>query len=327
MDKKTKNTIPWELMIDHLQGNTGADELEKLDVWLNADQKHQALWDEIQLIWIGIRKENAGFQPDKEKAWSMIEARLKKDHSGRKYKITRFRQVAAACALLIAGILTGMFLNTSGKESVLITYETQAGKSLVTLPDGSQVWLNAHSGMSFPTDFGKSERKVEIHGEAFFDVSHRPDVPFMVQLSGLKVKVHGTRFNVKDYGNPEDIEVTLLEGSVSLLVDGQPETFLDPGYMALYSRHNRNLNILSSDTLVIAAWAGNKLVLEDQPLERVAEALQVWYGKSIEVDPGLKTAHFYRLTIREESLEEVLQLMQKTGKFEYKIVGDKAFVY
>ncbi|MDR1864322.1 MAG: FecR domain-containing protein [Bacteroidales bacterium] len=333
-DTKRHQEIPWMLIIDRLQGCCGEEKTGTLDAWLHADHRHQALWEEIQRAWAEIMRENSAFEPDREKAWRMVEGRLAIGSAGgMKRKTLWYVRVAAAAVLPAVGIFAGMYLKSSpdpmdtpAAKVTYTDYQTQSGKSLVSLPDGSRVWLNAHSALRFPSNFGSAERQVTVSGEAFFDVAHDPDLSFTVQLNDLNVKVHGTRFNVREYGNG-DAEVTLLNGSVSLFAVRQSEILLEPGYTATYSHERHTVNVAPADTLTAALWAGNKLVIEDQPLEKVVQILQIWFGKKIEIDPKLRTTSFYRLTVRDESFEEILQLMQKTGNFKYKPERNKVIIY
>jgi ferric-dicitrate binding protein FerR (iron transport regulator) len=334
MEKKdTNNHIPWDAIINRLQEKPGISDAE-LDTWLKKDLRHQLLWEDIQLAWMEIRMNSSEIQPDKEKAWIPIKSKIEEKRQTilpAEHKILiLWRWAAVACIPLLIGLSVGLLFNNRSLPdgTTCISYRTQNGKSFITLPDGSHVWLNANSSLDMPISFGKQTRQVRVNGEVFFDVRNQPDIPFVVKCRSFDIKVYGTRFNVRESALENYTAVTLLEGSVSIYTEeNEKETSLTPGNAAYFNTSTNRIDILPADTFLAALWADNKLVLEDQPLGKVAEALEAWFRKKIIVASQLKNIHYYRLTIREESLDEMLKLMQKTGKFNYRTKNDTILIY
>ena len=164
------------------------------------------------------------------------------------------------------------------------------GKRVVlSLADGTQVWLNSESRLIYSKDFNTGKtREVYLEGEAFFDVAHDKKRPFIVTTAGINVKVLGTSFNVKSYPNDGMIETTLVNGSIQLgFVDsnvGQrtPETTLLPNQRAIFDKESHKITIVNK--LVVneySDWREGKLYFEDKPLNEVLNMLERWYNVKI----------------------------------------------
>ena len=326
----TKNdikTIPWDLILKVLKNAADQDEKNRMDVWVEANDQHGKLWNELQQAWDDICKLNSSFNPDVLQAWQQVVEKTKKQYGKAARIIPAYWRAAAACVLLLIGVAAGALFKTSTTSPVTYTqYETRYGKSFVTLPDGTQVWLNAHSTLKLSSRFNEKERQVELHGEALFDVTKNPKIPFLVDAGDMKVRVYGTKFNVQANRNKPQSTVSLLEGSVALDVTGCPTTRLEPGTVAIYDRQDKTLAVNPSNTLV-TLWARNELRIEDKSLAEVARLLESWYQINIEVAPELKSSQFYTITVRHESPAELLAVMQKIGKFRYQIEEQKITIY
>lgn len=322
MKAENKN-IPWEIIIRKFKGIASDDDIRQLDEWTNSKDSHQALLNELQFAWISVRKVNSRTEPDKADAWKKI-IRKTNVRQAKTYRINTFVKVAAACVLFLLGIGTGRYLIFPATKATQGTrYETRSGKSFMTLPDSTRIWLNSHSAVLIPDDFGKTDRRIEASGEIYLDVQHDPEYPFHVTMDNLTIKVHGTRFTVKD--QEADISVSLIEGSVSLISNGN-EMMLNPGHTAIFNRQQQLFTIISEDTAAMHIWAGDALYIEDKSLEEVAGSLEKWYNKKIEVNRQVTGGLYYTFTIRDESLIEMLELMKKIGNFQYKIEKDKVVI-
>ncbi len=260
--------------------------------------------------------------------------------------INRKLMAAAACFLLIAGTAIYYFVRSSkSSTSYQYSYVTQpAEKKSLVLSDGTKVILNADSKLSIAPDFGNRERRVQLDGEAFFDVAHHASKPFIVHTTRMDVKVLGTAFNVKAYKSDELFETALIRGSIELSLKREQKTIIlhpNEKYVlhevqpqvtpAAETRTGRKihtegllpLKIDKIDTSIVeVSWIENKIAFVDEPFVQVIKKLERWYGVSIIVDDGGLLENLYTGSFRNESIEDVLSALQFSKPFTYKKEND-----
>ena len=200
------------------------------------------------------------------------------------------RNVAIAAASALAACLTFFLVinhhseATSSDISDPMAVNTIASplghQSQTVLSDGTTVWLNSGSELSV-TSFSGSERRVSLSGEAFFDVAHDGDRPFIVESDGLEVQVCGTRFNVNTYTDRQS--VVLVSGSVNVSHDGQTST-ISPGQLYLYDKTSGLEEIRDVDTGNYVSWTGGYLQFEKAPLSLVFSQLGSYFGVEFDYD-------------------------------------------
>ena len=191
---------------------------------------------------------------------------------------------------------------------------------MILLPDSSVDWLNSGSTLEYAADFMEN-REVALNGEALFDVTKDNRHPFVVLASEVKVKVHGTCFNVNSYPKEENIRVTLFRGSVSLEAGGK-EAYLYPGEIAALNKRDKTLNITSADMFYESFWASESVRFEAKSLRYITRYLEKWYNVKIEVDPTIPDSQAYTFTIKDESLEVILRIMSRINPIAYTFDED-----
>jgi hypothetical protein len=195
----------------------------------------------------------------------------------------------------------------------------------LTLADGSRVWLNAESSLRYPVAFTGNERKVEITGEAYFEVKHNEKMPFTVSANGVDVHDLGTSFNINAYGDEDAVKVTLLEGSVKVGQTGnsKQQTVLKPGQQATLTATNHELQTINGvDLSEVTAWRDNRFYFMSTNINSIAGQLSRWYDVDITVQPGF-TNHFTGIISRSVNAGEVFRMLQQTGAMKLKIDGRK----
>ncbi|WP_320167875.1 FecR domain-containing protein [Mangrovibacterium marinum] len=207
----------------------------------------------------------------------------------------------------------------AGQSGKNIAVQAPIGtRTVVDLPDGSKVWLNSGSRLTYPAFFADNQREVRLEGEAFFDIE-KESKPFLVQNSGPTVKVYGTRFNVNDYADEDHVVVALEEGSVALDLKGK-EAFLHPGEVSVYHRNEHSLSIAKNDLEPLLCWKDGKLIFRNTSLDEIVRVLQRQYNVVFEFDDPSLAGYQYNATFRNESLEQILQLLKVSApqmQFEY----------
>lgn len=196
----------------------------------------------------------------------------------------------------------------------------------LVLSDGSKVWLNVGSSITFPTAFIGKERVVEMEGEAYFEVSHNPLRPFRVKNGDITVNVLGTHFNVNGYRDNGKEKVTLLEGSVIVQRKGVSKA-LKPGQQAQISERSGEIGIKHNvDLEEVLAWQKGKFIFtQDMDIHDIMNQLGRWYDVEVEFR-GEITQHFWGTISKDVNLSEVLKILEATGGVKFEVNGNKIVV-
>ncbi|MDR6784422.1 transmembrane sensor [Pedobacter africanus] len=212
--------------------------------------------------------------------------------------------------------------------SMLNTIETpKKAEFQLNLPDGTKVWLNASSSLSYPVAFSGKERSVILTGEAYFEVAHNKTMPFKVRTGTQELEVLGTHFNVNAYGEGRGIRTTLLEGSVRLKQIGSTDTkLLKPGQMAVL--RGETFEVGPADTESEIAWKTGYFIFNEEEIQFVMQKISRWYDVNVTYSPGLleKKLKFGGIVSRNRNLAVVLKTMERTGKVRFRLEGEKNIV-
>ena len=198
-------------------------------------------------------------------------------------------------------------------------------KSKIMLSDGTVVYLNSTSKLTYPTAFDTDERVVYLSGEAYFDVTPNPARPFRVKTDALDVLVLGTEFNVKTKDSNYDI--SLVEGKVRLITESNAKTELSPGQQVSFNKESQVFSYNSFDTKFVTGWKDGSLAFRNSSFTEVMDQLHEWYGIHITFNKTSQIQNWsYTATFENESLENVLQNMSALRHFEYSIKNDTLVV-
>lgn len=320
-DTAMKKMIPLDLIIRYLSNTITEEDIEQLLKWKSRNSNEHLLAD-IQNVWNAITKRTSSYNPDKERNWMILAYRLhlsgNPTHNQttiRTPSINLYIASAVAFILLIISFYIGSILNT--EKPVELTYSTYSGKSKVSLPDGSEVWLHNNTTLKYPSIFEKNLRKVTLIGQAFFKVAKNTDAPFVVISEELETKVTGTQFNILAYPDSEEIRISLIEGSVHIR-SKLNEQKLHKNEDAIYDKKSKELKMISGiDSDNISIWTKNRIHFEKKSLMQITESLSTWYGVEIEIDSVLARKQFYTFTLKNEPLEEILRLMNRINPIRY----------
>lgn len=322
MDKN----IPWDKIFEHLRsGRIDAD--TDLVNWINESKAHQEIFNEILVL----HQLNSGipktFLPDKEKAWKMIESRIGAPKT--QYSFARvLLRIAAVIILLIVGFSLSLFYHQEpnvefGKTQI---QASKGQKAHIILPDSSLVVLNGGTTLVYGDNF-LSDRKVELKGEALFEVRKKNrGGQFIVKTPFIDIEVVGTKFNVQAYNEDSEIEIALVEGEIDLSQSGSLISSLLPGQVATLNKQNNTIEKTSENVSKIIAWASDELIFEDRTFDEIATYLERWYGVEIELQESLKKQHRYTFSVKTESLRELLNLISLITPIDYKIDGKKVSI-
>ncbi|TXH21619.1 MAG: FecR family protein [Chitinophagaceae bacterium] len=194
-----------------------------------------------------------------------------------------------------------------------------------TLSDGTRVWLNAESEMNFPIAFVGKERKVELSGEAYFEVAHDKQKPFYVQNGQMSVVVLGTRFNVNTYIDQYQYKITLLEGAVKVNY-GNEARLLQPNQQANLLKNGAIQVEKDIDVDEVMAWKNGVFKFNQSDIQFVMNLISRWYNVQYEIKEPIHQ-HFGGTISKEVPLKKVIEMLELTGGVDIKIIGDKLEVY
>ncbi|MFC6099416.1 FecR domain-containing protein [Olivibacter domesticus] len=191
----------------------------------------------------------------------------------------------------------------------------------LTLPDGTNVWLNAGSSLTYPTRFSKHQRSVQLLGEAYFDVAKSKNQPFMVDANGTHIKVLGTQFNVRAYQDEANIKTTLVSGS--LLVKSKK---IKPGQQAITFSQSENINVHDIDIEEATAWRKGYFFFADEELTTVMNTLARWYNIEVKYSGNLRGKTFGGTISRYEDFHQLLKAIELTGSVHFQVKERRVMV-
>jgi len=327
INQKMDNQIPWNQLILKLR-NSPDFQQDEFERWISASADNQKLWNDLKDIYALSGVIPAYFQPKEDIAWEKINKKISKPV--KRFVITHFVFRFAASILLVALGIGGNWLynKTYQKPSTQTqtyseVYSPFGHRTMVTLPDGSTVWLNGDSHLKYQNDFSIS-RNVELSGEAMFKVHKNPETLFTVKTKEFSVAVYGTTFNLRSY--PEDIksELSLIEGSIGLYRKEKLISKMNAGEVISYNNTSAKFNKSHPlDMTPITSWNSDELTIENKSMDEICQFLERWYGVDIELNKKDGTDQRLSFKVKTESLRELLWIIDKIKPIKYTIDGKK----
>jgi len=245
----------------------------------------------------------------------------------------RIAVAAAAIIFIVPAVLWYTTYKTkndnaaNGKRDI-ITVAKQIMK--ITLPDGSRVWLNAHTIFKYPNKFTGKLREVELlEGRAFFDVNHENDHPFIVKTKSLNITVLGTSFDVRTYAKEGTTKVSVITGKVGITRPGhagEPAVMLLPKQQVVLTKINRRLIKEITQEPVVNLWCKDPLVFDQENLDNVFKAIEKKYNTRIEVTDKQLLDERISITLGNQRLDTIMEILSFTKHFNYQVANDSTVV-
>jgi transmembrane sensor len=217
---------------------------------------------------------------------------------------------------------------TASDQSAFNTLSNPRGSRVIdmTLSDGSHVWLNAGSSITFPVAFNGSERKVSMVGEAYFEVAKNASMPFKVAAGAGEVTVLGTHFNVNAYEDEENIKVTLLEGAVKLSTNNaQRPTILKPGQQGIITDNSELITYNSPDLAEVMAWKNGNFKFNNADIQTILRQVARWYDLEVVYEHTIPSGHYRGTVPRDVSAQKMLEII-KTSGVNFRIEAKKLII-
>ncbi len=319
------------MIIAELDGNISVDEKELLYNWIAKSENNLRYYSQIKDLWeASIKDASKIAQTSRE--WERFTQRVAIQPQDNKWKIKLSLWYRVAAVLVIALLLANLlYQEFKAAEPVYFTSMAPEGSvSQTILPDGTIIFLNAGSEIKYDVNTESKSREVFINGEAWFDVERNEKKPFIVHTPYYDVKVLGTQFNVKTYDEDETVVTTLEEGSIQVLstenLKLQEDILLEPGEQLIYNKSKRKLNINTVETRLYTSWKDNKLIFLSMPFGDLVKLLERKYGVDIEVLESDILKEHYSGTIKNETILEILNIIEHTHPIRYEIQDQKIII-
>jgi transmembrane sensor len=327
------NDLIRQKILDYFNGRLPAEEEAGLLSWIKADEENR-----IEFLRL---KESLDPEKMEHPLLRSSYAELKnKLGIGRHFKTVpgskskklyfSFSRVAAMLLLaLITGFAVAYFLvgTPPGKSAQVVWFETKVPrgeKSQLLLPDGSKVWLNSESSLSYPSNFMEDNRKVQLKGEAYFEVAKQDGSTFTVGTNDYDVLVHGTSFNVMAYADFDRTETTLIEGKIEIR-RGTRTIDVNPGQTLIF-REDR-FRMERSDAEKSAKWKDDIFDFDQITFQELVVRLERWYDVDIEIkNPDLNQIVYSGVFKNEETIDQVLNTLELTSPIRYSRNGFREFI-
>ena len=321
-----------EVLTAYLRGELNAAEAAAVEAWYDASAANRRLLGEIYyILYVNDRiNDTAGI--DVERSLRQFKRRM---HAGRRISLRRITLRAAAAAavavILLAGGVTTVSL--SKRLAQPLTVITHLGeRSQVVLPDGTKVWLNSASSVEYVAPFFSRERRVKMDGEAYFEVQHDAQAPFVVSTNGLDIKVLGTRFNIRNDDNDHRITTVLLEGAVKAYASGDEQGRRAPASLAqqlVFDTRTGAMRLTdepSADRSI--NWIDGRFCFEHDTFAEIVAELKRYYNVDVRfMDDALRSERFSGDFRVEDGIYHIMSVLQLTYKFTYKVVGNDIEIY
>lgn len=328
-----------ELIANYLTGGLDENNLSELKAWIAASAENETYFIQQREVWFSAVSREAASIYNKNKAFDTFRERI---HSSKKeqkpfrqgFRLSAMWRYAAVVAVIIAvGCLSYWRGEVNVKDTFAdISVEAPLGsKTKLYLPDGTLVWLNAGSRMTYSQGFGVDNRKVELEGEGYFEVMRNEKIPFYVKTKDLQLRVLGTKFNFRDYPEDHEVVVSLLEGKVELnnMLKSEKEAFLAPDERAILNKSNGLMTVESVAASNASQWTDGYLFFDEELLPDIAKELERSYNVKIHIaNDSLNNFRFYgNFVRREQNIQEVLDALASTEKIQYKIEERNITIY
>jgi len=311
-------------IIAYLEKRLPAHQCEEFERNLASSPGFRKEVDEVRFIWQASAELKQHKRIDTAKNWEKVSARIQSEKF--RARLWYFARTAAAILILpILALSAFLFLELDDmKQQPVSQIEVTSAYGTVTkalLPDGTEVWLNSGSKLSYPESFRGDRRTVSLSGEAYFKVSADRNNRFDVQLSdGLTVSAYGTEFNINAYGDDHAIGVTLVEGNVEIAragVSGSKE--MTPGYIADYNKASKILDMEETNVYVNTGWKDGKMIFRRAGMTEVTKRLSRHFNVDIRLEGKELYNYEYSATFTTETLEDILKLLKKSAPINYTI--------
>ncbi len=339
-------------------------ELQILDNWYNESENNKVIYIRYYSLIkrLNIEKNKRLFQSDTETSFNdflnKISVPKKRFSLNKLYRNELLKYIAIAILFFGLGGMSFYLVKKENAESLVQTIEIPYGsKSRVTLPDGTVVWLNSGSNLTYNKNFGITNRDIKLNGEGFFDVTKNKDLPLHIYSGDVKIKVLGTKFNFKSYSDDESSCVTLVEGSLNVeRLSCTKQALLKPNQQVFVNKEDKDLSVKNVNASIYARWTEpaneeikekrslitenntaivitptttlrNTLFFNEESFNQIVRDLERVFNVNIKLeDEKLGRMKFYGDFRNDETLTDILDIMAMNNNLRYRIENNVIFI-
>ena len=338
-----------ERMIRYFQQDISKIDLKELNQWLQESPENKEFFFQLKNTHDVFRYYKQSSAEEVERSWQKMENKIA---SSTVTPITRVRSAKAIIrslkyiAVAAVASIVGFFFSlnyatqdilplTPALEGEISYHEIHVGKggkpNSITLADGTNVRLNVASTLRYPTNFSTVNREIFLDGEAWFDVAHNEEQPFIVHLQQQTITVHGTSFNIEAYQDESSHKITLLSGSVSLETNNHEgelisHLVLKPGQKASFDIAAETIAVEQVDLAVANSWVPGEYKFKDETLEQIVKRLEKYYDVNIELNDDLKNIHYTGTLSFNQRIEQVLRIINYDNRFIVQRNGSSIYI-
>jgi transmembrane sensor len=362
-----------ELITNYLNSSLQKEEEKILVEWLEKDLANKRYFDEFREIWLSSGLSSAQKKYNSKMAFERFKKKIGQTSGDKEYESYFLKRLtitigkAAAVLLITYGLGIISFAVINSDKASIITYQeitVPAGsKTKLSLPDGTQVWLNSQSKLTYASNYNQDSREVKLEGEGYFKVARDKERPFIVKAANITVRALGTEFNVKCYPDEGFIEATLVKGSIKIeggkdqikaeknnmilkpnerltfikktgklypridsLQTEQNQKVLSKKYVIKDEIRKEQIIIGAIDPKPLIAWKDDKLIFTGERFEEIKTKLERWYGVSIQIKDEEILSYRFKGSFEKETLEQALEALRLASPFKYIIHKDQVII-
>jgi len=315
-----------DLIGKYLAGEAGADEAAWVESWAKADERNQRYFDQLKTIFqkAGEVKEYQTF--DTDAAWNKLKHAMRDQgngkvvpmHDHRRGTLAVFWRVAASVVLLATvGFFAYKLVTPQVTQPVVVA--TERATAADTLPDGSDVFLNRETQITYAYNKKEKTHTVKLKGEAYFNIHHEDDKKFVVQIGDIFIRDIGTAFNVKAYPDNEIVEVVVSQGEVMFYTNTDSGVYLRANGKGIYNRKTKKFTIDQPEANVLS-YKTKLFIFDNTDLATVAAALNNVYERKIVVSENLKQCRL-NVTFNNEQLDAIVDVIAETYNLKVREMG------
>ena len=324
-----------KLLEKYLSGTVSSNEVNELQQWLEDASHVEAMSEWMEERW-NLSEVNGNNKDEAESILHQLKSKIEeesaeKEDTKRKSKVLplqRWLRIASVIILPILFLGLGYFWasNNNGFQETgdLQMIVPKGQKVQVRLADGSEVWLNSESTLTYPSTFKKNSREVTLTGEAYFKVTHNTDRPFIVKTNGADVRVLGTEFDVCNYADEELIETTLVNGKVELEFYNKAgkrskPLILKPNEKATFNRKTSKVVLSQLNAFDHTGWKDGRLAFKSVAFGELSKKLERWYDVKFVFENEELKNELYTGSFDKETFEQAINALRLSSHFNYKI--------
>lgn len=323
MDKTDKNTIE-ELLPRYCEGLVTEEEHLQVEMWMGESEENRRMAKQIHALYLATDTVHIMTKVDTEKALTKVKSRM----TGNRQRKTTWWEWAqrAAAVLFIPLLVTLMVQHWGGSEQELaqmMEVKTNPGMmTSLTLPDGTLVFLNSESTLSYPSRFDSDTRNVTLQGEAYFEVAKNPEKKFIVStFHQSQIEVLGTHFNVEAYEKEERVSATLVEGKIGFIYssdNSSKKVLMDPGQKLVYDTRDSKVQLYATSGESEIAWKEGKIIFRNTPLEEGLRMLEKRYNVEFIIKNDRLKGDSFTGTFTNQRLERILEYFQLSSQIRWR---------